>query len=158
MTRSYRDRSGAAQRPLLTYPPPVPDGILNTDARVVLFGFEPAAATVALRRRPRRWRVGGALKIMAVAVVVAPVLGLIPPHAPWIIGALAVGGFLAKRRLDERFTVVSLEARCPRCDASLQAPVGRLRDPHPVPCQACHHEPALHVPTDALEDQHQEEP
>ncbi len=95
---------------------------------------------------------------MGVAVVVAPLLGLVPPHAPWIIGALATGGFLAKRRLDERLTVVSLEARCPRCDAPLPAPVGRLREPHPVPCQACHHQAVLHVPAGTLEEKQHEGP
>lgn len=129
----------------------MPDGILNADARVVLFGFEPVPSTVGLRRRPRRWRVGGAVRIMAVAMLVAPLVGLVPPHAPWAIGALAVGGLLARRRLQERFTVVSLDARCPRCDSALEAPVGRLRDPHPVPCQSCHHEASLRLPGDALD-------
>lgn len=88
---------------------------------------------------------------MAVALLVAPVVGLIPPHAPWILGALGGGGFLARRRWTERFTVLDVEGHCPRCGEPVKATRGRLRTPHPVLCEACHYEASVEIPPEALD-------
>lgn len=114
--------------------------------RLSLFGHEPTRATVRLLRRSRRWRTIRALRVAGVGVLVAPLLALVPPHAPWALGALVGSLFLAKRRLSETRTLVGLEGPCPHCGelVTLEAPT-RLRSPHPVACEVCHHEVTLHV-------------
>jgi len=88
---------------------------------------------------------------MAVALLVAPVVVLVPPHVPWALGALASGGFLARRRWLERFTVLDVEGTCPRCGTPVKAARGRLRTPHPVLCEACHFEGSVEVPPGTLD-------
>jgi hypothetical protein len=126
-------------------------GTFRTAAQVGLFGFPSKPVQVTLRARSRGWRVGGAARTLAVAVLVAPALAVVPPHAPWVIGVLVAGGVLAKRRLGEHFTVVGGEGVCPKCGAQLVVKAGRLRDPHPLPCERCHHESTLRLPVGALE-------
>jgi hypothetical protein len=87
---------------------------------------------------------------MAITLLVAPMMGLIPPHAPWIIGAITGGGFLARRRWTEHFTLVGVEGTCPRCGARVKASQGRLRSPHPAVCEACNFEASIQVPPEAL--------
>ncbi len=87
---------------------------------------------------------------MAIALLVAPVMGLIPPHVPWVLGALTGGGLLARRRWTERFTVMGVEGTCPRCGAAVKAANGRLRSPHPAVCEACHFEASVQIPPEAL--------
>jgi hypothetical protein len=126
------------------------DKTIDVRATLELFGYEPTAATATLRPRTRSWRVGGAVRTMAIALVVAPVVTVIPPHAPWLIGVLAGGGLLARRRLNEHFTVEGVDGACPKCGAPVTASRGRLRSPHPVTCDACHFEPNLRVPEEAV--------
>lgn len=125
-------------------------GTVEIPGRIVLFGFDPRAVTLRLLPRSRRWRLLGAGRTMAVALVLAPVAGLVPPHVPWILGVLGVGAFLARRRYEERFTVVGIDGSCPKCGAPLEVPRGRLREPHPVPCERCHHEGSVKVAGEAL--------
>lgn len=87
---------------------------------------------------------------MAITVVVAPVLAIVPPHAPWVLGALAIGTIFARRRWNERYTVVAVSATCPKCGAEIGGKTGRLRSPHPLPCEACHHESTLQLPEGVL--------
>lgn len=129
--------------------PSAPDTV-EVPGTLVLFGFDPEPVRVRLRPRSRRWRLLGAGRTVAVALVLTPVAGLVPPHAPWILGVLGVGGFLAKRRLDEHFTVVGIAGACPKCGATLSVAEGRLRSPHPVPCEQCHHEGSVKVDPDVL--------
>lgn len=122
----------------------------DADARVVLFGHEPSSAQARIRPRGRSWRLGGAVRTFALSMIVAPVVGLIPPHAPWAIGALMVGGLLARRRWSERFTLEHVRSRCPRCEEPLSVKPARLRDPHPISCEGCHHQGYLEVPPNVL--------
>jgi len=124
---------------------------LEVGGRISLFGYDPTPATLRLRPRSRSWRVGGSVRTMALALLAAPVVGLIPPHAPWVLGALAGGGFLARRRWTERFTVLEVEGTCPRCGEPVKATRGRLRSPHPVLCESCHYEASVDVPPEALD-------
>jgi len=133
-----------------TQDPEGPTASFEADARIQLFGFDPTPATLSLRPRSRSWRVGGAVRTMVVTLIVAPMVAVIPPHAPWLIGVLAGGGFLARRRWREHYTVVGVEGRCPRCGGPLEAPGGRLRSPHPVLCTACHFEANAAVTDAAL--------
>lgn len=129
--------------------PSSPDAV-EVPGTLVLFGFDPEPVRLRLRPRSRRWRFLGAARTAAVTLVLAPAAGLVPPHVPWILGVLGVGGFLAKRRLDEHFTVVGIEGSCPKCGAGLSLSEGRLRTPHPVPCESCHHEGSVQVDPDLL--------
>lgn len=124
--------------------------ILKADASINLFGFDPTDATLLLRPRSRSWRVGGAIRTGVITLLVAPVVTVIPPHVPWAIGVLAGGTFLVRRRLQEAYTVVGVEGTCPRCGGELEAPGGKLREPHPVMCTACHFEASAAVSKDAL--------
>ncbi|MFQ5537264.1 MAG: hypothetical protein ACE5GJ_07400 [Gemmatimonadota bacterium] len=108
-----------------------------------MFGFPPAPAVVFLLPRTPRWRALGAAQRLGMALLLAPLAGLVPPHAPWILGVLGVGGVLARRRWTEHFTLLALEADCPSCGAPLHVPPGRLRSPHTLSCDACHHEGTL---------------
>lgn len=115
-------------------------------ARVDLFGFDATRATLTLRARSRRWRLSRTLRVLAVTALAVPVVGLVPPHAPWVVGALGTGLILARRRWLHRLSVIGLQARCPRCGFELSLPEGvRLRDPHPVPCEGCHHQASLEL-------------
>lgn len=120
-------------------------------ASLVLFGHDPEPARVVVFERSRGWRVRRAILFAAAGMTVAPFVALLPPHAPWALGALACGGFFAWRSLKSRFAVAELEARCPRCEAPVAVPAGsRLRQPHSIHCQACHHELVLRVDEAAL--------
>jgi hypothetical protein len=130
--------------------PPEFDGLIRTAARVTLFGFESTEAFASIQPRGRRWRVGGAARTMGIFVVIAPMMAIVPPHAPWLIGALTAGIILTRRRLIERFTLISLEGTCPKCDATINVKRTRLRIPHPLTCQSCHHQASLKVPAETL--------
>ena len=117
---------------------------------VTLFGFEATEAVASIQRRGRRWRVGGAARTMGIFLVIAPVAAIVPPHAPWGIGALAAGVILARRRMIERFTLIALEATCPKCGAPLRVKRTRLRTPHAISCEVCHHQSSLKFPPEAL--------
>lgn len=126
------------------------DGLIRTAARVTLFGFESTQAFASIQPRGRRWRIGGAARTMGIFVLIAPVMAIVPPHAPWLIGALTAGIILARRRMIERFTLISLEGTCPKCEAPINVKRTRLRIPHPLTCQACHHQASLKFPAEAL--------
>jgi len=131
---------------------PQDPGLFVTDAEAVLFGFPPASLRVSLRSRGRGWRVGGAARIFGSSVVFAPVMALLPPHAIWPIGVLLTGGFMARRRLREHFTLIELTGLCPKCEMALAVKPGRLRMPHSLPCEGCHHESTLRFPEGLLEE------
>ena len=86
----------------------------SANAEASLFGFDPSPLKVTILPRSRAWRVGGAARTFGVSAVIAPFVAIFPPHAVWPIGALMTGGFLARRRYVERFTLTSLEGGCPK--------------------------------------------
>ena len=122
----------------------------EAEARVVLFGHDAQAARARIRRRARSWRLGGAARRLAASALIAPVAAVVPPHAPWAIGAILVGALLARRRWQERYTLESLSGACPRCGAPLSVRPARLREPHPVACDGCRHQVYVDVAAEAL--------
>ena len=79
-------------------------------------------------------------------LVLAPLFALIPPHAPWALGALGVGAIVARRKWLEFHSLRAIEGTCPRCGSDLFLPrPARLRHPHPLACESCNHELALQV-------------
>lgn len=138
-----------------TFSSPAPSSTEPTafevEAHASLFGFPDTSLHVTMIRRSRGWRVGGAARTFGIAMLVAPVVALLPPHAIWPIGALMTGGVLARRRLHERFTLVTLEGPCPKCATPFNSKRGRLKEPHPLQCDVCHHESRLKLPPDVLD-------
>ncbi|MEM7415734.1 MAG: hypothetical protein AAF389_09585 [Gemmatimonadota bacterium] len=123
----------------------------SVQAEATIFGFDPTPMMATITPRSRAWRVGGAARTMGVFAVIAPFVALFPPHAVWPIGALMTGGFLARRRYIERYTLESAEGDCPKCGHALRTKPMRLRSPHQLPCDACHHELILRLPDGALD-------
>jgi len=117
---------------------------------VTLFGYDPKPAVVLLQPRSAGWRWRRTLRAVGAGLLVAPLVGMVPPHAPWILGALGGSAFVARRRWQEAFTLVRLEARCPRCDTPFDVKPSRLRDHHPLTCEHCHYESSLVIPEDVL--------
>lgn len=110
------------------------------------FGFETRRATIDAIARPKSWRVTRALLAGGIAIGAAPVVALVPPHFPWLIGAVVTGGILARRRLTEHYTLVSMTGACPRCGASVSTEPGRLSGERTVRCGACGQDSSLRVP------------
>jgi len=122
----------------------------DVDGEATLFGFDPVPVRARVTARTSAWRVGGAARTMAIFVVIAPFVAIVPPHAVWLIGALVTGAVLARRRYIERFTLESVDGACPKCGAALAVKPTRLRVPHPIPCDGCHHETTLRLPDEVL--------
>ena len=120
-------------------------GIL-VPARITLFGFDVVPANARIEARSVGWRVLRASIALASGLIVAPVVFLVPPHAPWALGAFGIGLLTARRRWAEVHTLHFFEGACPRCGegVSLSHPV-RLRYPHPISCPSCHYELTLSV-------------
>lgn len=118
--------------------------------KVTLFGFDPTSATARLRPRQRQWRLRGTVGILIVTFLVAPCVVVVPPHVPWVLGVLATGIVLARRRWTHRFTLEELEATCPRCGTDLRVPPGRLRVPQPLTCESCRNDLSLVLDSAAL--------
>ena len=115
-------------------------------ARITLFGFDVVPADARIEARSVAWRARRALIALAAGLIVAPAVGLMPPHAPWALGALGMGLLMAWRRWSEKHTLHFLEGACPRCqeDISISRPVS-LRHPHAISCPSCQYELALSV-------------
>ena len=129
-----------------------PSHLVLEAVSVTLFGHPPTAARLELLPRSRGWRTRKAAIRLAIGLAVAPVVALVPPHAPWALISLVTGGILARRRWKERYTIQEVDAHCPRCEAALPLPSGtRLRTPHPVTCPDCGHEPVVEITEAELE-------
>jgi hypothetical protein len=124
--------------------------MLKVEGRAVLFGFQPTPVDVSILPRSRGWRAAGTAQVIGVSLVVAPIVAFVPPHAPWAIGALAAGAIFGRRRWQETHTLMELAGACPKCAAPFHLRPGRLRAPHPLQCEACHHVSALELPSAAL--------
>jgi len=117
----------------------------------LLFGHAPTEAAAAVIERSGKWRLGRAALAAALTLIVAPLVALIPPHAPWAVAALGIGATITRRRWLEQHTLQSMSGNCPRCATplSVERPT-RLRRPHAISCETCHHEPQLKLDLDEL--------
>ncbi len=140
----------SSETPARTGEKAVPTGHTQTTrtASLEAFGQPPTEAELTVLSRPAAWRVRGALVRLGLTVVLTPIVAIIPPHAPWVVAVLVGGGILTRRRLTERLTVVGFAGVCPRCGESVPLTPGtRLLNPHPLPCEGCHHSLSLnHAP------------
>lgn len=122
----------------------------SVQARAVLFGFDASPVSLEVLPRTRQWRLVGVARAVAVSLVAAPVVAIVPPHAPWAIGALAAGAYFARRRWTETHTLAGVEGTCPKCGAPFESKPSRLKRPHPLECEGCHHVSELRIPDGAL--------
>lgn len=110
---------------------------VKLNGRLDAFGFEPSRVTIEAIERPTSWRATRALIAAGLGLGAAPVVALVPPHIPWLIGSLAAGGVVAQRRLTEKYTLRSMTADCPRCGEPVATEAGRLTAERTVRCNAC---------------------
>ena len=139
---SYHSPSTRSSDEVNTPKGPVPTGFspVSRQALIEAFGQPPKEVALVAFGRPRSWRVRGAGMRLLLTLVLAPLVAIIPPHAPWVVAVLVTGGILTRRRWTERLTIASFEGGCPRCDESLVLAEGtRLMNPHVLTCEGCHH-------------------
>ena len=123
-----------------------PPGGVSVPAQITLFGFDGVSANARIEARSRGWRGRRAAAALAAGLIAAPLAALVPPHAPWALGALGIGLLTAHRRWAEEHTLHFLEGACPRCGEgiTLSRPA-RLRHPHATSCPSCQYELAISV-------------
>ena len=115
-------------------------------AHITLFGFDVVPADARIEARSTGWRARRVAIALAAGLIAAPAAALVPPHAPWALGALGISLLTARWRWAEEHTLHSLEGACPRCGESISLSRStRLRHPHPISCPSCQHELAISV-------------
>ena len=126
---------------------------VRVPARITLFGFDPVQASARIEARTVRWRLNRTLTTVGVALLLAPLVALVPPHAPWALGSVGIGMILGRRKWLERYSLHALDGSCPSCGSPVSIPgTTRLRLPHPLPCDSCSHELSVEVDRAPLED------
>lgn len=111
-----------------------------------LSGHEPVPARLDVVHRARRTRMVGGLLSLLGFWALAPLVALLPPHVPWLLGALAAGVYFGYKQWNGEYEVRAFAGECPRCRAALAiAPGTRIRLPHRIDCFHCHHEPSLQL-------------
>ncbi|MFC1575889.1 hypothetical protein ACFL5A_04530 [Gemmatimonadota bacterium] len=119
---------------------------VQLQGRIDLFGYSSTEAALEALPRSLAWRGARALAFGGGGLVLAPVVGVIPPHAPWVVVALGLGGFFGLRKWRERFTILTLQGACPRCGGKLSIPGGTpLRVVMSLPCEGCHHDSRMEL-------------
>jgi len=114
------------------------------EGTISLFGFSSTPARLEVLSRSTGWRAWRASGFVGSGLLLAPAVGLVPPHAPWMIAVLGIGGFLGLRKWRERFTILALEGICPKCGGSLSLARGTpLKPVMTVPCEGCNHDTRL---------------
>ena len=122
-----------------------PKGV-SVPAQITLFGFDLVRANARIEARSVRWRAGRTALALAAGLIVAPAAALVPPHAPWALGALGISLVMARRLWAEEHTLHFLEGDCPRCGEGVSVSRAvRLRHPHPISCPSCQYELAISV-------------
>jgi hypothetical protein len=106
--------------------------------RIEAFGFESTIARLDVIERTPSWRITRALLSAIIGLGAAPVVMFIPPHVPWALGSIVMGGWFARRFALEKRTLVSLEGVCPKCSAGIRmSKAVPLRGPHELSCASC---------------------
>ena len=102
------------------------------------------------------WRIGTILAPPELTGAIRKVHDFLTVGAPAPLQeacAVGVGFLLARRRWRHHFTLEEVRGKCPKCGAAVAPRAGMmLREPHPVPCDGCHHELALVLAAGVLED------
>lgn len=115
-------------------------------AKLVFAGGEWSPARARVIERSAAWRRRAALMQLGWWLLV-PIVFWIPPHLPWVVAVLVIGGYRAMGRWREHRTLVSLYGPCPRCGTAQDFPeLGRMTQPHTVHCASCRWELHVDVP------------
>lgn len=123
-----------------------PDSTVELRGRLILFGFPSTPVSVEAIPRSPWWRGIRAFGFFGSGVALAAVGSLVPPHAPWVLGALGVGGYLGIRRWKERLSILSLRGHCPKCGKGIELGEGTpLRPTVSLSCDGCLHNLELRV-------------
>ncbi len=115
-------------------------------ARLVFAGGQWTQARAQVVERTAAWRRSSALAQLAWWLLV-PVVVWLPPHIPWVLLVLGIGGYRALNRYREHRTLVSLHGACPKCGTEQAfTELGRMKQPHVVHCASCQWELRVDVP------------
>jgi len=95
--------------------PPSSSPGVAVPAHVTLFGLDVVPADARIEARSTGWRARRTAIALAAGLIAAPAAALVPPHAPWALGALGISLLTARRRWAEEHTLHSLEGVCLRC-------------------------------------------
>lgn len=141
------ENNGPARSP--DSPPPA-----HARGSITLFGFPTTEAELEVLPRSFPWRASRAFGYLGGAALLSPAVGVIPPHAPWVVAVLGIGGWLGVRKWRERFTLLSFRGPCPKCGGVLSIPSGTpLKATMSLPCEGCLHDSRLTTDLSALETQ-----
>ncbi|HYJ78470.1 MAG TPA: hypothetical protein VEW03_02615 [Longimicrobiaceae bacterium] len=111
-------------------------GVPETPARLSFSG-KTTEARARVIERTAAWRHASAARQLGWLLLV-PVVVWAPPHFPWVLAVLAIGGMRAFGRLREHRTLLSLRGACPKCGMEQDFhEVGRMKSPHKVTCAGC---------------------
>ena len=103
----------------------------------ISFSGKTTQARARVIERSAAWRHVSAARQLGWLLLI-PAVGWVPPHIPWILGALGISGFLAYGRLQEHRTLVSLHGTCPKCGMEQDfQDLGRMKNPHKATCAGC---------------------
>jgi hypothetical protein len=118
--------------------------------RLVLPAAGSTPAALDVEPQPKRRRAVRAGLIVAAALVLMPVVFVVPPHFLWPLVALVAGLYFARKVWVGEYVVRSFEGACPRCGEALTLEPGtRIRSRERIECYGCHREPELVVAGDA---------
>jgi hypothetical protein len=100
-------------------------------------GTKATEARARIVERSKQWRNAGALKGLALWLLI-PIVVFIPPHIPWVLIVLAVGAVRAWGRWNEHATLLSLHGPCPNCGTDQEyRETGAMKPRHKVSCANC---------------------
>jgi hypothetical protein len=111
---------------------------------LTLFGYESSPARADLVPLAPSVRFTRAMVSLFCCWALAPIVFFVPPHLPWVFGAVGGGLYLAWKEWRGLYQVKHLEAACPSCGKALSIDPGkRIRLPYTIVCYGCHQEPLL---------------
>jgi len=113
---------------------------------VALFGYPGTRGEMDVLPRSLGWRRLRAAGFFLGGLALAPAVGMVPPHVPWALGALGLGGYLGYRKWREAFTVLMFRGVCPKCGGPLSIAKGTpVREVMSLPCSGCRHDSSMTV-------------
>ena len=121
------------------------EGRVRLEGRLSAFGSEPRIAILDVTPRPRAKRATRAAATAAGTLVVAAGVALLPPHLPWLLAALAIGGWRARGEWRGAYRLHGFEGSCPRCGEPIGLGDRYITPPLQVPCYACHTQSRLTI-------------